>query len=75
MKWKYTVSTNTIWASFDYGEVEADSSEEAFELAKEELQQNFDKANRAFNHSTNGEALGFRIEFDADQIQIEPLKQ
>lgn len=74
MKWRYTLGSNTIWTSFDYGEVEADTQEEALELAEEELKQNFDKANRAFNHSTNGEALGFRVEFAEDQIQIEILE-
>jgi len=74
MIWQYTVSTNTIWASFDYGEVEAETQEEALKLAKAELRQNFDKANTSFNNDRTGNTLGFRIEFDEDQVQIELKK-
>lgn len=68
MKYEYSCSTSVIWASFDCGEVEADTKEEALIKAKAELKENFDKANTAFNHCDN--TLGFRIEFNDSQIEI-----
>ena len=54
MKWKYILTTNTIWASFDGGEVEADTREEALRLAEEELTANLNLVNEvlAINPST-----------------------
>jgi hypothetical protein len=67
-KYEYSVSTSTIWASFDFGEVEAENIQEARELAIDKLKYDFLKANEALNHCdvTNG----FSIGFNEDQLQI-----
>lgn len=72
MKWEYSISTNTIWASFDHGQVEAPTEAKALELAKLEVKYAFDKANSAFNHCDN--TLGFRLEFDETQIELTKVK-
>jgi DNA-directed RNA polymerase subunit RPC12/RpoP len=43
--YSYSISTNTIWTSFDYGTVYATSFEEARELALEKLKYDFEKVN------------------------------
>lgn len=66
-KYKYSVSTNIIWASFDYGEVFANSHEEAKKLAIIELDGNFKKANELLS--------GFAdIHYNVDEIQIEEIE-
>lgn len=66
-KYKYSCTTNTIWTSFDYGEVEANSLEEARVLATIELKQNLVRVN-ALLASTS-----FNIEMDLTQLEIEQL--
>jgi hypothetical protein len=66
--YKYSVSTNTLWASFDFGEVQARSIEEAKVLAIEKITEDFEKANEAFAQCEN--TRGFSIDFNADEIQI-----
>ena len=73
MKYTYTVSTTTIWTSFDYGDVEADSREEAREKAELELKVNFRIANDAL--TLNPLTVGMNIDFDPSQIQIEEAKE
>ena len=34
MIWNYKLTTNTIWLSFDYGQVEASTEDEARQLAE-----------------------------------------
>lgn len=71
MTWKYQLTTNTIWTSFDYGEVEADLIEEAREKAIKEIEYNLKKVNDALNHCQITE--DFTIEMDFSQIEIEPV--
>lgn len=68
MIWEYSNSTNTIWTSFDYGTVEADTREEALKKAKKQLEYDLKKANDALAHCdiTNR----FKIEMNLDQIEI-----
>ena len=68
MKYYYSVSSNNLWASFDYGEVEANSYEEARELAIKQLKYDFQKANDAFNHCDITQ--GFSIDFDDSQLLV-----
>ena len=68
-KYKYSVTTNVIWCSFDFGEVEAETREEAREKAKDQLMYDFDKANKAFEHCDN--TSGFQIAFNETEIMIE----
>jgi len=73
MTWEYNMNTNTIWTSFDYGEVEADTFEEAYKLALKELTYNFNKANEVLK--TADVTISFTVEFADDQIDVKQKKQ
>jgi len=64
----YSVSSESIWASFDHGTVEAYDIDEAKELALIELNEAFEKVTLALNYA--GNTLGFTIEFSKDNIQV-----
>lgn len=64
-KWTYTVSTNMIWTSFDYGEVEAETYDEAREKAIAELDYYFKQANEAL------EVAGLSVGYDERAVTIE----
>ena len=68
MKWNYSVSTLTIWTSFDYGEVEANSEAEALVKAKAEVSYNLQKCNEVLASSEN--TKGFTVEIDLSQLTI-----
>lgn len=68
MIWDYSLSTNTIWTSFDCGQVEADTYEEACALALKELKYNVDKANTVFKHCDITQ--GFTIDMDYTQLEV-----
>ena len=53
MKWTYNVSTNTIWTSIDYGQVEADTLGEAIDKAKEQITKDLDNLNAALKLCDN----------------------
>lgn len=63
-KYQYSVSTNTIWTSFDFGEVEADNYEDARTLAIEKLKADFRKANDALA------TIGLDVQFAEDQVEV-----
>jgi len=64
MIYEYNLSTETIWTSFDFGEVEADSYEEALEKATAEIEANLQKCNDTLKDT------GFTVEMNLDQMQI-----
>jgi len=70
MIWNYKLTTNTIWLSFDYGKVVANSMEEAREKALIQLKSDLCKVNEALqdNDVTNG----FTIDLDFTQLEVEP---
>lgn len=68
MIYKYSNSTNTIWTSFDYGEVEADTIEEAREKAIIELKYNLCKVNDVL--SSADITKNFTIEMDFSQLEV-----
>jgi len=68
MLFNYTVSTCTIWTSFDYGFVEAENYEEAKIKAINQLTYNFNKANEALLKCED--TKGFSVEFDSSQVEI-----
>jgi hypothetical protein len=70
-KWEYRITTSTIWLSFDYGEVYADSREEALEMAKKEIAYNLKKANEILNSCDP--PIGFKIEMDLSQIELKEI--
>jgi hypothetical protein len=67
-KWEYSLTTSTIWTSFDNGVVYADSREDALELAKKEIIYNLKKANEIWNSCDP--TIGFKIEIDLSQIEL-----
>jgi hypothetical protein len=71
-QFSYSVSTNTIWASFDFGYVVAENIEEARILAEKKLSEDFKKANEAL--AQNKATEGFIITCDMSQIVMEETK-
>ena len=69
-KWYYTISTNRIRTSFDYGTVEAEDYNEALQKACAELNENFRIANKALEDADTS----FSISYDARDIEIEEVK-
>lgn len=65
--WEYSLTTNTIWTSFDYGQVQAETREEALILAEKSLKEELNLVNKilAFNH--------YKIEMDFSQIEIKEV--
>ena len=72
MIWEYTVSTNTIWTSFDFGEVEADTLGEAIQKAKDEVKSKLDKVNIAISQCDI--TYGMTIDINLDNIEVSPKK-
>lgn len=73
MKWKYSNSTNTIWTSFDYGEVEAETYKEAYEKAVIELKYNLHKVNEVL--ASADVTSTFTIDMNFEQIEVELLNK
>ena len=70
-RYRYSCSTTVLWASFVFGEVEAEDREHARDKALAELKYNFEKANDALAHCDT--TIDFTIEFNKDAIEIEPI--
>lgn len=68
MIWDYSLTTSTIWTSFDNGQVEANTYEEACAKALEQLKYDVDKVNTVFKHCDITE--GFSLEMDYDQLEV-----
>lgn len=69
--WRYSVSTNTLWASFDFGTVSAETLNEARNKAIEKLTYDFSKVNDALSHCDNTQ--GFTIDFNKDSVELEEV--
>lgn len=70
-KWGYSLSTNTIWTSFDYGEVKAETAEEARQLAEAELKAKLGRINNVLLN--NPETTNEVIEMNFDDIEIKGI--
>jgi hypothetical protein len=70
-KFKYQLTTNIIWGSFDNGVVEAETIEEATKLAMDEICYNFEKINEALTNYKP--TLGFEIDMDVSQIEVKEI--
>ncbi len=66
--WEYSISTPSLWASFDYGEVEAKTEEEAMEKAIAKLEYDFKKVNEILGSCDP--TIGFTVEFDKTQVEV-----
>lgn len=71
-KWNYSVTTSTIWTSFDFGEVEAETYEEALKKAKEQIKYDFDKVNSIL--ASCDPTIGFTIDYDESQIEVDEVE-
>lgn len=65
--WRYTNSTNTIWCSFDCGEVEAYDYTEAKKKAINKIESDLAQANFLLK------SFGFTIEMNLDEIDLEDI--
>ena len=70
-RYRYSCTTSVLWASFDYGEVEADSYEEAKAEAINKLKYDMEKANGVLSQADCTQ--GFSIEFNFDEIVIKKI--
>jgi hypothetical protein len=66
--WYYRLTTSTIWLSFDHGQVEATSYDEAVRLATEKLKQDLQKANTVLQSCDP--TIGFFIDMDFSQLEV-----
>ena len=70
--YSYSVSTNTIWTSFDYGEVQAENAEEAIKKAIEKLTYDFNKVNDVLNSADV--TIGYSVHFNEKNVEVTELK-
>ena len=68
-KYSYSASSNTIWASFDYGEVDAENEDEALIIAKEKIKTELKKINKVLS------VIGQSVEINLDNIEILPCEE
>lgn len=66
-KYAYKCTTNTIWLSFDFGEIEARSKDEARYLAIQEMKKQLTKANDLL------EDIDMKISVDFDSLELEEI--
>jgi len=71
--WKYSLTTNTVWTSFDYGEVIAKTYDLAKQLAKIELTFKLKAANAVLD--ANPKTKGMNIGMCFDDITVELNKE
>lgn len=67
-KWEYTVSSESIWSSFDFGEVQARTEGEAMEKALTKLRYNFEKVNQVL--ASADVTKNFTVEFSEKDIRL-----
>ncbi len=71
LKWRYTVSSGSFWASFDEGEVEAFTYEGAVDKALDKLRYDFQKVNDALAFCDT--TRGFSVDFDPQSLEVESI--
>lgn len=62
--YQYSVSTSVIWASFDFGTVEAQDIQEARDKALEALKNDFLEVNKLLS------LIGHTIDFSEDAVEV-----
>jgi hypothetical protein len=70
--WNYSLTTNTIWLSFDHGQVEATSYHEAVRLAIEKLKYDLDKINVALKNCDT--TRNFSVYLNFSQLEVTEQK-
>ena len=71
--WKYSLTTNTIWTSFDNGTVIANSVEEARDLAIQEIKYRLDKVNHVLASADVTQGLTINMDLDKNQLEIKEI--
>jgi len=66
-KYSYSASSNTIWASFDYGEVEAENEHEALKIATEEIYTELKNINKVLS------VIKQSVDINFDNIEINEI--
>jgi len=72
-RWNYSITGNSQWISFDFGMVEAETSEKALQKAIRELDYNYGKANEALKHCDN--TANWSLEYNEDSVEITEVKK
>lgn len=72
-KWEYSLTTNTIWTSFDHGTVRAKTIEEAMVLATNEIKYNLDKVNHVL--ASADVTRGFKVDMDFTQLELKEIDE
>jgi len=67
--WRYSITTNTLWTSFDYGTVEAETHGEATAKAIEILDTQFKLVNDALRD--NPKTKNLFIAYSKHSIEVE----
>jgi hypothetical protein len=62
--YQYSVSTSVLWASFDFGTVEAQDIQEARDKALEALKNDFSEVNKLIA------LIGHSIDFNKDAVEV-----
>lgn len=70
-RYSYSLTTNSIWTSFDFGEIEASNLNEAKEKAIEQITYDFNKANEVLDSADV--TAGFKIEINIDNLIVEEI--
>jgi copper chaperone CopZ len=66
-KWDYSLNCgNIVYGSFDYGQVEAETEEEAIKLAKKCIEDEVDEMNEVLTQSKGGQSFGV----DVDDVEV-----
>lgn len=68
-KYRYSATSNTIWTSFDFGEVEANNQQEAKTKAIEKLKYDLAKVNEVLNSADV--TCNFSIGIDFENVEVE----
>lgn len=68
---RYKITTNTIWTSFDYGEVQAENRDDAERIAIERLTEDLELVNQKLSQFATTKHMV--INMDLDQIEIEEV--
>lgn len=64
-RWRYSLTSNTIWVNFDFGTVVADSREEATKKATAIIERDLKTANSVLAH------VGIEINMNFNDLTLE----
>lgn len=69
----YSVQGNSIWTSFDYGEVEAENHDQALDKAIKQLKCNFNEVNEVLSRTDS--TKGCEVSFDSSSVEIKEISK